>query len=195
MISHAKNYLLLLRWGEEFGVDYIRGMCEAFLLDPRGRDAVDLSPEEVLELAARFNMTKLYEKAVEVTGQGMQYIEVPEKGLTTFNAEDLRNDVLKVHLSMGVMCRDGEMRRRHRLADQSSLPDNAERARLLWKSRTRFRQPPGEEVDHDWRSLQTVWPHHSLRNEDWTVVAAETQPSIPTRAVPGGRAGAGRRRK
>ncbi|CAK9027297.1 unnamed protein product [Durusdinium trenchii] len=51
------------------------GWCEAFLLDPKGRDAIELSPDEILEIAARFNMPKLYQKAVEITGQGMQYLQ------------------------------------------------------------------------------------------------------------------------
>ncbi|CAJ1371518.1 unnamed protein product, partial [Effrenium voratum] len=57
-------------------------------------------------IAARYNMPKLYQKAVEVTGQGMQYIQVEDTG-SRFQAEDLRLDVLQAHLSMGVMSSDG----------------------------------------------------------------------------------------
>ncbi|CAJ1355982.1 unnamed protein product, partial [Effrenium voratum] len=186
-----QNFLPILEWGEEFGVEHIRGQCEAFLLDPRCREAIDLSPDEVLEIAARYNMPKLYQKAVEVTGQGMQYIQV-DTG-SRFQAEDLRLDVLQAHLSMGVMSSDGEMRCRHRTADQIMLPDAHERARLMWKARTRFRQPPPPEPDHNWRRLDMVWPHHSLRGEDWTAVAAETQPTMPKRSR-AGRAGSRSRR-
>ncbi|CAE7803779.1 unnamed protein product [Symbiodinium sp. CCMP2456] len=177
------NFLQILHWNQEFGVEHIRGQCEAFLLDPRCREAIELSPDEVLEIAARHDMPKLYEKAVEVTGQGMQYIQVPKGAPTKFDSEDLRTDVVKAHLSMGVMCADGEMRCRHRYADQALLPDAHERARLLWKSRGRFRKPAPAEPDHDWRCPQMVWPHHSFRGEDWTAIASETQPTLPRRSA------------
>ncbi|CAE7241581.1 unnamed protein product [Symbiodinium sp. CCMP2592] len=178
------NFLQILHWNQEFGVEHIRGQCEAFLLDPRCREAIELSPDEVLEIAARHNMPKLYEKAVEVTGQGMQYIQVPKgEQPTKFESEDLRTDVVKAHLSMGLMCADGEMRCRHRYADQALLPDAHERARLLWKSRGRFRKPAPAEPDHDWRCPQMVWPHHSFRGEDWTAIASETQPTLPRRSA------------
>lgn len=88
------NFMAVLEWAEEFGVEHIRGHCEAFLLDPRCREAIELSPDEVLEIAARYNMPKLYRKAVEITGQGMQYIHVPSKAEanTRFEAEHLRMD-------------------------------------------------------------------------------------------------------
>ncbi|CAE8703322.1 unnamed protein product, partial [Polarella glacialis] len=105
-----------------------------------------------------------------------------EGSSSVFYSEDLRNDVLKAHLSMGLMCNDGEMRNRHRFSDQTQLREPHQRARLLWKSRGRFMPPPSEVQEVDWRSLQTVWPHHSLRGEDWTVVPHETQPTMPTRA-------------
>lgn len=177
------NFLQILHWNQEFGVEHIRGQCEAFLLDPRCREAIELSPDEVLEIAARHDMPKLYEKAVEVTGQGMQYIQVPKGEPTKFDSEDLRTDVVKAHLSMGVMCADGEMRCRHRYADQALLPDAHERARLLWKSRGRFRKPAPAEPDHDWRCPQMVWPHHSFRGEDWTAIASETEPTLPRRSA------------
>lgn len=178
------NFMAVLEWGEEFGVEHIRGQCEAFLLDPRCREAIELSPDEVLEIAARYNMPKLYRKAVEITGQGMQYIQVPAQARNTrFEAEDLRVDVLKEHLAMGMMSADGEMRCRHRAADQMMLPDAHERARIMWKTRPRFQKPKAPEPDHDWRSLHLVWPHHSLRGEDWTAVAHETQPT-PYRRAP-----------
>eukprot|EP00438_Fugacium_kawagutii_P013789 Skav214468 [mRNA] locus=scaffold1167:103760:104056:+ [translate_table: standard] len=69
------------------------------------------------------------------------------------------------------------MRCRHRAADQMMLPDAHERARVMWKTRHRFLKPSPPEPEHDWRSLHLVWPHHSLRGEDWTVVANETQPT------------------
>lgn len=177
------NFMAVLEWGEEFGVEHVRGQCEAFLLDPRCREAIELSPDEVLEIAARYNMPKLYRKAVEITGQGMQYIQVPAQARNTrFEAEDLRVDVLKEHLAMGMMSADGEMRCRHRAADQMMLPDAHERARIMWKTRPRFQKPKAPEPDHDWRSLHLVWPHHSLRGEDWTAVAHETQPTPYRRA-------------
>ncbi|CAL1151066.1 unnamed protein product [Cladocopium goreaui] len=177
------NFMAVLEWGEEFGVEHIRGQCEAFLLDPRCREAIELSPDEVLEIAARYNMPKLYRKAVEITGQGMQYIQVPAQARNTrFEAEDLRVDVLKEHLAMGMMSADGEMRCRHRAADQMMLPDAHERARIMWKTRPRFQKPKAPEPDHDWRSLHLVWPHHSLRGEDWTAVAHEMQPTPYRRA-------------
>eukprot|EP00434_Breviolum_minutum_P043800 symbB.v1.2.039061.t1/scaffold6325.1/size19000/2 len=100
--------MAVLEWGEEFGVEHIRGQCEALLLDPKGREAIEMSPDEVLEIAARYDMPKLYRKAVEVTGQGMQYIQVPaSRQPTRFEAEDLRVDVLREHLAMGMMSADG----------------------------------------------------------------------------------------
>eukprot|EP00913_Durusdinium_trenchii_P027787 g26055.t2 len=158
------NFMAVLEWSEEpdFGVDHIRGQCEAFLLDPKGRDAIELSPDEILEIAARFNMPKLYQKAVEITGQGMQYLQVPE-GPTRFESE-------AGSMGTGSTCESGagrEMRVRHRLADQMMLPDPHERARLLWKARKRFQTPSAaSELEPDWRCLHLVWPHHTLRGED-----------------------------
>eukprot|EP00434_Breviolum_minutum_P045772 symbB.v1.2.041105.t1/scaffold7828.1/size9131/2 len=75
------------------------------------------------------------------------------------------------------------MRCRHRGADQMMLPDAHERARIMWKTRPRFQKPPAAEPDHDWRSLHLVWPHPSLRGEDWMAVAHETQPTPYRRPV------------
>merc|ERR1711908_3504 len=86
------------------------------------------------------------------------------------------------HISMGLMRNDGEMRRRHRFADQTVLDEPKQRARLLWKNRKRFVAPPADAPEHDWRALQTVWPRHSLRSDDWTVVPCEAQPTRPMKA-------------
>merc|ERR1712066_1176660 len=97
-------------------------------------------------------------------------------------SSDIRDDILRSHMSMNLMVSDGEMQRRHRFADHTRLAPEHQRARLLWKSRKRFVPPPAESLEHDWRALQTVWPHHSLRGEDWCVVPAETQPTMPLRS-------------
>jgi hypothetical protein len=182
----ASNVLPLLHWGKEFGVDYISATCEEFLLSrpPRG-----LEPSELLEIAARHNMPLLYSKMTEVVAQGMPWVEVP---LSTdlaplpdvFGVGEIRKDLVNAHISMGLMRNDGEMRRRHRFADQTVLDEPKQRARLLWKNRKRFVAPPGDAPEHDWRALQTVWPHHSLRSDDWTVVPCEAQPTKPIRARP-----------
>merc|ERR1712118_414670 len=79
------------------------------------------------------------------------------------------------------MRNDGEMHRRYRYADHASLNEPEQRARLLWKTRKRFVPPLAESREHDWKSPQTVWPHHSLRSDDWTVVPSEAQPTMGAR--------------
>jgi len=100
----AHNVLDLLRWGKEFGVDYITSLCEDFLLslgggrarrgreDPTGqisdgRAAVaqaaafgreDPEPMELLEIAARYDMPLLYSRATEKAAQGMSSIYVAD---------------------------------------------------------------------------------------------------------------------
>jgi len=179
-----ENVLSLLHWGLEFDVDYIAAQCESFLLM---RPPAGIEPTELLEIAARHNMPLLYARATEVVAQGMHWVHVPEfadrsPALDTFNVGGIREDLLSAHISMGLMQNDGTMNRRHRLADHTSLDAPKQRARLLWKTRKRFVSPPAEPKEHDWRALQTVWPHHSLRGDDWTVVPYETQPTMPTRA-------------
>merc|ERR1719443_2489123 len=113
-------------------------------------------------------MPLLYSKATEVVAQGMHWVNVPasaDRSLLPdlFNIGGIREDLVNANISMGLMQGDGEMRRRHRFADQSALDAPSQRARLLWKT------------------LQTVWPHHSLRGDDWNVVPCETQPTMPMR--------------
>lgn len=57
------------------------------------------------------------------------------------------------------------------------LPEPHERARLLWRARGRPAKPPARPAEPDWRCLHMVWPHHTLRGEDWTAVAFESQPT------------------
>jgi hypothetical protein len=97
------------------------------------------------------------------------------------HAHDIREDVLRTHLSMNLMRTDAEARRRQRFADYGPLDDEKCRARLLWKSRPRLVKPAKALPDMDWRSTQTVWPHHTLRGDDWVVVPAESQPKTPRR--------------
>ena len=96
-----------------------------------------------------------------------------------FAEKSVRDDILKAHISMN-MCRgDVEQRMRHRFSDHTALSGSKQRARVHWKSRRKL--VPPEEPDLDWRKTETVWPHHSLRGEDWSVVPAETQPTMPHR--------------
>lgn len=180
----ATNVLPLLHWGKELGVDYISACCEHFLLS---RQAAGIKPTELLEIAARHKMPFLYSRATEVVAQGMHWIEVPEPNDPSplpdaFALGGVREDLVSAHISMGLMRNDGEMSRRNRFADQTVLDEPKQRARLLWKTRRRFVPPPGEPPEHGWKTVQTVWPHHSLRSDDWTVVPCETQPTVPMRA-------------
>jgi len=180
----AKNVLHLLHWGKEFGVDYISATCEEFLLS---RPPAGIEPTELLEIAARHNMPLLYSRATEVVAQGMHWVEVPDGTnrvpmSDAFNVGGIREDLISAHISMGLMRNDGEMQRRHRFADHTTLDEKSQRARLLWKTRKRFVPPPGEPAELDWKALQMCWPHHSLRGDDWTVVPHETQPTMPMRA-------------
>lgn len=178
------NVLHLLRWGKEFGVDYVASFCEDFLLS---RPPSNIQPAEMLEIAARYGMPLLYSQATEVCAQGMHHIKVPEHGEAPlpapFASAGIRDDIVEAHISMGLMRGDGEMRRRHRFADHTTLDDTRQRARLLWKTRKRFVPTSAAPPEHDWKSLQTVWPHHSLRGDDWLVVPCETQPTMPLRDV------------
>merc|ERR1712176_1265653 len=124
-----------------------------------------------------------------LVAHGSHHLEVPEDPhngspmLRAFASGEIRDDVLRSHIAMGLLVSDGEMGRRHRFADHTVLNTEHQRARLLWKSRKRFVPPPPEPPDHDWRALQTVWPHHSLRGDDWCVVPAESQPTMPLRGL------------
>lgn len=176
----AANVLPLLHWGREFGIDYVTSQCEDLLLSkpPEG-----IEPPQLLEIAARHDMPLLYSRATEIVAQSMHSISLPEAGdraplQPAFDAAPTREDVIRTHLSMGVLRGDGEMRLRHRFADHTALEDSRQRARLLWKSRKRHVLPPEDPPKHDWRTLQTVWPHHSLRGDDWTCVPIETQPTL-----------------
>eukprot|EP00443_Scrippsiella_acuminata_P003951 CAMPEP_0115174576 /NCGR_PEP_ID=MMETSP0270-20121206/3909_1 /TAXON_ID=71861 /ORGANISM="Scrippsiella trochoidea, Strain CCMP3099" /LENGTH=290 /DNA_ID=CAMNT_0002587417 /DNA_START=42 /DNA_END=911 /DNA_ORIENTATION=- len=178
----AENVMNVLHWGQEFGMDHIVAACESFLLTCKE----SLFPAlELLEVAARYDMPLLYAKAVERAAQGTHHLVIPEarsqvgeqQAASLLSSENLRGDVIAAHVSMALMRGDGEMRRRHRYADHTSLDDATQRARLLWKSRQRFVRAPPEPPGHDWRTLQTVWPHHSFRGADWLAAPCETQPS------------------
>merc|ERR1712023_568986 len=82
---------------------------------------------------------------------------------------------------MGLMRGDGEMHRRYRFADHTCLDESQQRSRLLWKTRKRYVPPLAEAPEHDWKAPQTVWPHHSLRSDDWTAVPSEAQPTYGAR--------------
>lgn len=188
---NGKNVMPLLNWGKEFGVDYISALCEEFLLS---RPPEGIEPTELLEIAARHNMPLLYSRATEVVAQGMHWVDVPDEASRVpmsdvFNVGGIREDLLSAHISMGLMSNDGEMNRRNRFSDYTTLDESRQRARLLWKTRKRFVPPPPEPAELDWKSLQMCWPHHSLRSDDWTVVAHEAQPNFPMRArgIPRGR--------
>lgn len=178
------NVLHLLHWGKEFGVEYILPICEQFLLStpPAG-----IRPTELLEIAARHNMSLLYSRTTEVVAQGMHWVEVPDGAnqaplSDAFNIGEIREDLISAHISMGVLRNDGEMHRRHRFADHTMLDEKRQRARLLWKTRKRLVPPSGEADEHNWKALQLVWPHHSLRSDDWTVAPHETQPTMLMRS-------------
>lgn len=180
----ARNVLPLLHWGKEFGIDYIAAQCEEVLLT---RPPEGIEPTEMLEIAARHNMPLLYSRATEVVAQGMHWVEVPDARSgdplgDAFNVGGIREDLVSAHISMGLMRNDGQMRRKHREYEANLLGESEQRSRLLWKTRKRFVAPPTESADLDWKSLQVCWPHHSLRGDDWTVVAHEAQPTMPLRA-------------
>lgn len=179
----AGNVLHLLHWAKEMDVDYVAALCEDVLLCQPPKE---LDHSELLELAARHNMPLLYSKATELVAQDMTFVDVPEIGERggvppAMASKEIREDLLRTHISMGLMRGDGEIRRRHRFADHTALNGASQRARLHWKNRSRFENPPEKPPAHDWRAVQTVWPHHSLRSDDWTVVPAETQPTMPLR--------------
>merc|ERR1712078_451563 len=117
-------------------------------------------------------MPLLYTKAMEIVAQGMHWVDVPEHDATVpevFKVRDIREEVIRTHVSMGRVRNDGESHRNYRFADHTLLDEPTQRARLKWKSRRRFVIPSEKPPEHDWKALQTVWPHHSLRGEDWTV--------------------------
>lgn len=180
---NSTNVLHLLHWSREFGLDYVSSQCEALLMS---RPPPGVEHTELLELSARHGMPHLYSRAVESVAQDMHAVPVPEdnRGLAippTMVSHEIREDIIRSHISMGLMRGDGEARRRHRYADHTGLATPQQRARLLWKTRGRFQPPPEDLVDHNWRSLEAVWPHHSMRGDDWVVVPAETQPTMPLR--------------
>lgn len=180
-----ENVMQLLHWGVVMGIDYVSAQCESFLTTAQ-RDA--FAPEELLEVAARHNMPLLYARMTERVAQGTHHLHVPcpvahkaaGQPISTlpaaFASEHIRGDLIAAHVSMNLMRGDGEMRRRHRFAEHTALDETRQRSRLFWKSRGRFTQAPEEPPEHDWKKLQTVFPHHSFRGSDWPVVAHETQP-------------------
>lgn len=182
---NADNVLALLHWAHQFEIEYITAMCEDFLVS---KPPPSFEREELLDLATAYNMPLLYTRAKEVLAQGMHSVVVPEDepGRTlprVFRSEEIRRDLVGAHVSMNLVRGDGEARRRYRFADHTTLHEPEQRSRLLWKNRHRFLKPPEKPRDHDWRCLQVVWPHHSLRGDDWSVVPAETQPSMPLRVA------------
>jgi len=178
------NVLNLLYWAKELDVGYVPALCEEFLLL---RPPSHLQPMQLLDLASRHNMPLLYTRALETLANAMTAAEIPDgddlsKDDHACATTAIREDVLRAHISMGVMRNDAEGRRRQRFGEYGELDEAKQRARLLWKSRPRFVPPPADAPEHDWRKLQTCWPHHSLRGDDWVVVPAETQPTMPLRS-------------
>jgi hypothetical protein len=178
----ADNMADLLHWAKELNVSYIPALCEEFLLL---RPPADMQTSQLLEVAARHDMAFVYTRAVEALANGMTHLEVPENQSPSlqpvFAAPDIREDVLRAHISMGLMRNDAESRRTQRFADYGGLDDKKQRARVVWKSRQRFAPKPAEQREHNWKSLQICWPHHSFRGDDWTAVPAESQPTMPMR--------------
>lgn len=193
----SDNVFHLLKWGKEFGVDYVISFCEEFLCAKVGKlgpgregvanvDGQDVDAAHLLDLAARHDMPLLYARATEVVAHDMHSVVVPEDGVLPdiFASGAIRDDVVNAHITMGLMRNDGEGRRKHRFADLSTMPGlqratvpERQRARLLWKARSRLVPPPEALPEANWKvSPATVWPHHSLRDESWTVVPHETQP-------------------
>jgi len=180
----ADNVLHLLHWGKEFGVDYISASCEDFLLS---EPHPNIDYPQKLDIAARHNMPLLYARTTEVLAHGMHWVEVPEASdrdllPPIFDSTNIRDDLLGTHVKMGMMRNDGEMRGRYRFADHNLLDGPKQRGRLLWKTRKRFVPPLAKDPEHDWKSCQTVWPHHSLRGPEWTTVSRESQPTMPLRS-------------
>mmetsp|Transcript_122414 Transcript_122414/g.346050 ORF Transcript_122414/g.346050 Transcript_122414/m.346050 type:complete len:347 (-) Transcript_122414:185-1225(-) len=179
----ADNLHHLLHWAAELHVEYVKAMCEEMLFL---RPPTHLQHAELLDLAARHDMPLLYKRATESLAHGALAAEVsgatdaelPEVLLT----KDIREDVVNAHISMGTVRNDIEGCRMQRFADLTRLEDRSQRARLTWKSHRRAAPPPKEAPPHNWRSLQSVWPHHSLRGDDWVVVPMESQPTMPLRS-------------
>jgi len=192
----AENVLHVLRWSKEFGMDHIVATCESFFLTCN--EAL-FPPLQLLEVAAQYDMPLLYARAVERAAQSTHHLVVPDttseigqQQPSAFASEHLRGDIVASHVAMSVMRGHGEMRCKHRFADHTRLDDASQRARLLWKTRQQFVKAPLEPFGHDWRTLQTVWPHHTLRGSDWVAAPCEMQPSRGKSALAMGAAGLGR---
>lgn len=166
----------LMYWSRQLGVEYITTRCEERLL----RDPCGFEPLELLALASEHGMPLLYARLVQEVGQGSHHLEFESD---VFSAKHVRDDVVGAHVSMGLYRGDLEARRRHRFADHTGLNHSAarQRARLAWKCRHRLQPPSTPPIEHDWRSTECVWPHHSFRGADWATVPAETQPVMPLR--------------
>mmetsp|Transcript_51151 Transcript_51151/g.121563 ORF Transcript_51151/g.121563 Transcript_51151/m.121563 type:complete len:265 (+) Transcript_51151:61-855(+) len=179
----AANVNALLFWGKEFGIDYLPAACEHFLVGKLRADGQSGGADELLEVAIHHDMPHLYARALEVTAQTIGSVVVPDSAADSdsnsravFALKAVREDIVHAHVAMGVMRGDGERRLRRGCRDLPELDPDRQRSRLIWQTRSRFREAPAP-PQHDWRSVQTVWPHHSLRGSDWTVVPAETQPA------------------
>eukprot|EP00929_Paragymnodinium_shiwhaense_P051367 TRINITY_DN25865_c0_g1_i6.p1 TRINITY_DN25865_c0_g1~~TRINITY_DN25865_c0_g1_i6.p1 ORF type:complete len:300 (-),score=35.22 TRINITY_DN25865_c0_g1_i6:65-964(-) len=182
----SENVLDLLHWARELDVRHIPALCEEFLLL---RPPPEFPATQLLELASSYGMPLVYARYMETAAQQMPAIAVPEVNeaatyAPAFGAKEIRDEMVRTHISMGLMRNDGEGRCHLRFADYTGLPDERQRSRLYWKSRPRFVPAPKPQPVPDWRSLQLCWPHHSLRGEDWSVVPAETQPAMPMRRRP-----------
>lgn len=173
----ADNVADLLPWGDLMGVDQIRVACESFLITCP-EDV--FSPQLALDLSSRYNMPMVYSRALEIAAQRAISLDVPESpaaASSVYSVQQIRDDLVEAHVTMGLMLRDSEIRRRHNLGDHTTLQEPSQRARLLWKSRKRFVKQEPPLTAHDWRKVETVFPHHSFRGPEWLAVPYEGQTS------------------
>eukprot|EP00928_Gymnodinium_smaydae_P096006 TRINITY_DN8381_c0_g1_i1.p1 TRINITY_DN8381_c0_g1~~TRINITY_DN8381_c0_g1_i1.p1 ORF type:complete len:340 (-),score=76.84 TRINITY_DN8381_c0_g1_i1:43-1062(-) len=178
------NVMHILHWARELGIGHLPALCEEFLLL---RPPAHLGPEELLEISTVHDMPLVYAKAVEELSHGLvSGVHIPslhaakdqsDAAPLVFQSESIRSEIVQAHLSKGFLRSEAESHRRQRFADYSALDERRQRARLLWKARLPKPDAPPPEVD--WKELQTVWPHHSLRGDDWAVVPRELQPTMP----------------
>lgn len=182
-VVSADNVLQLLEWGTVFQVDYVTSHCENFLLNTT---PPSFPQAQLLDIACRYDMPLLYSRTIEVIAhEPSAHVEFPEERDSTsevpeiFTDKGIREDILEAHLAMEMLRNDQESRRKQRFADFTGLEGNKQRARLLWKGQQSRPKDTLDDAPHDadWKaSPLVVWPHHTLRDETWTVVAKERQP-------------------
>jgi len=190
----------ILFWGREFGIGHFIVQSEAFLLS---HPETEVNPQELLELSVTYDLPLLYSRALELAAQHSTTLTVPSSlreaegnsasssssaaardvpegcfgGLPhLFATKNVRDDVVRTHLSLQVMCTDTEAQNRHRFADYTRLEEPKQRARLWWKGSARFPKRPPDPPGQAWHTLQTVYPNPVQRSiVDWPAPPKESQ--------------------